>query len=88
MYTQFLAANLVDELHLAVAPFFVGDSRAPRFVADAAFRWTSDRRATLAEVRQIGDMVLMRYALSDRFTGHEAEGHRRLTKPQLAAGMT
>ncbi|WP_431279232.1 RibD family protein [Leifsonia poae] len=65
--TQFLAENLVDELHLAVAPIFVGDQRAPRFVGDAAFPWTSDRRATLAEVRQIGDVVLLRYALSDRF---------------------
>lgn len=65
--TQFLAEDLVDELHVAVAPFFVGDRRAPRFVGDAAFPWTSDRRATLAEARPIGDMVLLRYALSDRF---------------------
>jgi 5-amino-6-(5-phosphoribosylamino)uracil reductase len=67
LLTQFLAADLVDELDLAVAPFFVGDRRAPRFGADAVFPWTSDRRATLAEVRSIGDVVLMRYALSDRF---------------------
>jgi 5-amino-6-(5-phosphoribosylamino)uracil reductase len=65
--TQFLAGNLVDELQVVVAPFFVGDRRAPRFVGDAAFPWTSDRRATLAEVRPIGDVVLLRYALSDRF---------------------
>ncbi|MCU1551940.1 MAG: deaminase [Glaciihabitans sp.] len=37
VHTQFLAANLVDELHLAVAPFFVGDPQAPRFVGDAVF---------------------------------------------------
>jgi 5-amino-6-(5-phosphoribosylamino)uracil reductase len=78
VHTQFLAANLVDELHLALAPFFVGDQRAPRFVGDAAFPWTSTRPASLAEVRQIGDMVLLRYALSDRFTWHEAESHHRL----------
>jgi 5-amino-6-(5-phosphoribosylamino)uracil reductase len=65
--TQFLAASLVDELHLAVAPIFVGDRRAPRFVGEAAFPWAEDRRATLAEVRQLGDVVLLRYALSDRF---------------------
>ncbi len=64
--TQFLSGNLVDELHVAVAPFFVGDRRAPRFVGDAVFPWTSDRRATLAEVRPVGDVVLLRYALSDR----------------------
>jgi 5-amino-6-(5-phosphoribosylamino)uracil reductase len=66
VHTQFLAADLVDELHLAVAPLFVGDARAPRFVGDAAFPWTSTRRAHLTEVRQIGDMVLLRYALSQR----------------------
>jgi 5-amino-6-(5-phosphoribosylamino)uracil reductase len=67
VHTQFLADNLVDELHLVVAPFFVGDSSAPRFVSDGRFPWTADRRATLAEVRQIGDVVLLRYALSPRF---------------------
>ncbi len=65
--TQFLTADLVDELHLVVAPFFVGDSRARRFVGDGEFPWNPDRRATLAEVRRIGDVVLLRYALSQRF---------------------
>jgi 5-amino-6-(5-phosphoribosylamino)uracil reductase len=67
MHTQFLTADLVDELHLVVAPFFVGDSRARRFVGDGGFPWNPDRRASLAEVRQIGDVVLLRYALSARF---------------------
>ena len=66
-HTQFLTAGLADELHLVVAPFFVGDCRASRFVGDGAFPWNPDRRANLAEVRQIGDVVLLRYALSDRF---------------------
>jgi 5-amino-6-(5-phosphoribosylamino)uracil reductase len=79
VHTQILAENLVDELHLAVAPFFVGDRRAPRFVDDAAFPWTSDRRATLADVTSIGDMVLMRYAMSDRFAAHDARRHESLT---------
>jgi len=65
--TQFLAEGLVDELTVAVAPFFVGDRRAPRFVGDAVFPWSSDRRAALVDVRPIGDVVLLRYALSDRF---------------------
>ena len=67
LHTQFLTEGLADELHLVVAPFFVGDSRAPRFVGDGRFPWNPDRRATLAEVRQIGDVVLLRYALSGRF---------------------
>ncbi len=67
MHTQFLTAGFVDELQLVVAPFFVGDSRAPRFVGDGDFPWGPRRRATLADVRQIGDVVLLRYALSDRY---------------------
>jgi 5-amino-6-(5-phosphoribosylamino)uracil reductase len=67
VHTQFLADDLVDELQLVVAPFFVGDSTAPRFVSDGRFPWHAGRRATLAEVRQLGDVVLLRYALSPRF---------------------
>ena len=67
VHTQFLADDLVDELQLVVAPFFVGDPRASRFVGDGSFPWNPDRRARLAEVRQIGDVVLLRYALSPRF---------------------
>ncbi len=67
VHTQFLTAGLADELHLVVAPFFVGDSRAPRFVEDGRFPWNQDRRATLADVRRLGDVVLLRYALSDRY---------------------
>jgi 5-amino-6-(5-phosphoribosylamino)uracil reductase len=67
VHTQFLAADLADELQLVLAPFFVGDSRAPRFVGDARFPWNQNRRARLVEVRPIGDVVLLRYALSARF---------------------
>jgi 5-amino-6-(5-phosphoribosylamino)uracil reductase len=67
VHTQFLTADLADELHLVVAPLFVGDSRAPRFVGDGRFPWNPDRRARLAEVRVIEDVVLLRYALSARF---------------------
>jgi 5-amino-6-(5-phosphoribosylamino)uracil reductase len=67
VHTQFLADDLVDELQLVVAPLFVGDSSAPRFVSDGRFPWNAGRRATLAEVRQIGDVVLLRYAFSSRF---------------------
>ena len=67
VHTQFLTDDLVDELQLVVAPVFVGDSRAARFVSDGHFPWNPGRRAKLAEVRQIGDVVLLRYALSPRF---------------------
>jgi 5-amino-6-(5-phosphoribosylamino)uracil reductase len=71
--TQFLGADLVDELHLVVAPFFVGEDRAPRVVRSGAFPWTASRRARLADTRRIGDVVLLRYALSDRFGMLEPE---------------
>jgi 5-amino-6-(5-phosphoribosylamino)uracil reductase len=66
VHTQFLTADLVDELQLVVAPFFVGNPRASRFVGKGRFPFHPGRRATLAEVRPIGDVVLLRYALSAR----------------------
>jgi 5-amino-6-(5-phosphoribosylamino)uracil reductase len=66
VHTQFLAAGLADELQLAVAPFFVGDSAAPRFVGDGPFPWNAEHRARLAAVTQAGDMAVLRYALSGR----------------------
>ena len=76
VHTQFLTAGLADELQLVVAPLFVGDSRARRFVGDGRFPWNADRRATLADVRQIGDVVLLRYALSDRFCAESGRADR------------
>jgi 5-amino-6-(5-phosphoribosylamino)uracil reductase len=74
VHTQFLTAGLADELHLAVAPFFVGDSMATRFVGDGRFPWNPHRRAVLAEVKQLDDLVLLRYALSPLFRSGELEG--------------
>jgi 5-amino-6-(5-phosphoribosylamino)uracil reductase len=65
--TQFLADDLVDELQLVVAPFFVGEPGARRLVGEGHFPWNPGRRARLAETRQLGDVVLLRYALSERF---------------------
>jgi len=63
--TEFLASGRVDELQLVIAPFFVGDSAAPRYVHDGRFPWTGDHRATLADVTRIGNVVLHRYLLSE-----------------------
>ncbi|WP_405097867.1 RibD family protein [Micromonospora sp. NBC_01412] len=67
IHTQFLTAGLADELHLVIAPFFVGDSTAPRFVNDGSYPWNPSDRAQLVETRQLGDVVLLRYALSPRY---------------------
>lgn len=67
IHTQFLSEGLADELQLVVAPIFVGDSKAVRFVNDGLFPWTEGRRAELVDVSRIDDQVLLRYALSARF---------------------
>lgn len=66
--TQLLTADLVDELQLVVAPLFVGDPRGRRFSDEGRYPWGPDRRATLADVQQLDDVVLLRYAMSSRFT--------------------
>jgi 5-amino-6-(5-phosphoribosylamino)uracil reductase len=59
--TQFLTAGLVDEIQLAIAPFFVGAAGAPRFVHPGRFPQDAAHPMTLAETRQIGNVVLLRY---------------------------
>ncbi|MFF2631806.1 RibD family protein [Microbacterium sp. NPDC058021] len=66
IHTQFLAQRLADELQLVIAPFFVGEVGAPRFVHPARFPWDEAHRARLLDTRRIGDVVLLRYAMSTR----------------------
>lgn len=66
VFTQFLAAGLGDELRMAIAPLLVGDHRAPRFVGDAAFPWNERHRAELLDLTRVGDVAVLRYALSAR----------------------
>ncbi|MGW0802732.1 RibD family protein [Nonomuraea sp. NPDC002799] len=61
IHTQFLAQGLADEIQLAVAPIFVGDSAAPRFIGHGQFPGGSAHRMKVADVRTIGDVVLIRY---------------------------
>jgi riboflavin-specific deaminase-like protein len=60
IHTQFLAAGLVDELHLVIAPLLVGDPDAPRFVGPACFPNDAANRMTLTELRPIGDVIFAR----------------------------
>ena len=57
---EFLARDLADELNLAVAPFFVADSAAPRLNLP---RPALDGPMTLAEVSRVGEVGLLRYLL-------------------------
>ena len=61
VHTRFLTAGLVDEIQLAVAPFFVGQPDAPRFVGAGAFGNDAHHRMTLAGVRAVGDVAVLRY---------------------------
>jgi len=61
IHTRFLTAGLVDELQLAVAPFFVGDPSAPRFVRPGVFPSDPEHPMRLAEATRIGDVALLRY---------------------------
>jgi 5-amino-6-(5-phosphoribosylamino)uracil reductase len=66
VHAQFLSAGLADELHLVIAPLLVADPAAPRFGAAAGAGDGQRSRIRLAEASQIGDVVLLRYLLSDR----------------------
>ena len=59
--TQFLAGGLVDELQLAIAPFFVGDAAAPRFAGPGQYPAGPAHPLHLAEARSVGQVVLLRY---------------------------
>jgi 5-amino-6-(5-phosphoribosylamino)uracil reductase len=62
LLVQFLAAGFWDELHLAVAPVFVGDPAAPRLAGLPGTQMRGNwPRLRLAEVRPVGDVVLLRY---------------------------
>ncbi|MGX1771821.1 RibD family protein [Nocardia brasiliensis] len=61
IHTAFLAADLADELHLAVAPLLVGDPAAPRFLDPASFPGSPHRRMQLAGVDQVGDVAVLTY---------------------------
>ena len=58
LLAEFLACELPDELHLAVAPFFVANPAAPRFSPSRP-----GPPMTLAEVQRLDDIVLHRYLL-------------------------
>lgn len=70
--SQFLAGGLVDELDLAVAPFFVGDPAAPRFAPPASYPHDPARPMILAWVRRLDDVVLLHYLLGE--SGPPGEG--------------
>ena len=61
IHTQFLTHNLVDEAQVAIAPFFVGQADAPRFVNPGVFPQDGQHRMVIKELRQIGEIIFARY---------------------------
>ena len=66
VHTQLLQQGLADELHLVLAPLFVGDPAAPRLFGPGAYQ---GGRLRLRETRAVGDVVLMRYEPTGPGTG-------------------
>ncbi|WP_236542759.1 RibD family protein [Spiractinospora alimapuensis] len=64
VHTGFLTAGLVDELRLAVAPFFVGDADAPRFVHPGFFPHTAITPMTLVGSEDLDGVIALHYLLS------------------------
>jgi riboflavin-specific deaminase-like protein len=60
IHTAFLSADLVDEIHLAVAPLVIGRA-GPRFLNPAEFPGGPARRFHLADITKVGDVAVLRY---------------------------
>ncbi|WP_121701610.1 dihydrofolate reductase family protein [Streptomyces sp. E5N298] len=85
VHTQLLQQGLADELHLVLAPLFVGDPAAPRLFGPGAYQ---GGRLALVETRRIEDVVLMRYRPTAPGTGDRvaaADGHWLALACELAA---
>lgn len=68
LHTQLLEGAYADELHLVVAPLLVGQPDAVRMLGPAQYPGGPGARLRLLEARQIGDVVLLRYAPKDLST--------------------
>ncbi|MBC9727875.1 dihydrofolate reductase family protein [Streptomyces sp. TRM68367] len=85
VHTQLLTQGLADELHLVLAPLFVGDPDAPRLFGPGAYQ---SGRLRLMETRRIEDVVLMRYEPTAPGTGRvpsAADRHWLALTCELAA---
>lgn len=65
IHTQLLEEALADELQLVIAPLLVGQPDAVRMIGPATYLGGPTARLRLLESRQIGDVVLLRYAPKD-----------------------
>ncbi len=82
---QFLASGLVDELQLAIAPFFVGDPAAPRFAGPGRYPAGPAHPLHLAEARPVGEVVLLRYLAVGAASPPGVPAGRSRSQPEEAA---
>ena len=75
MHTQLLARDLVDELHLVLAPLLVGEAGAPAFLGLAPYPGGPTARMKLLEARPVDDVVLLRHAPKVRSWNRLKCGH-------------
>ncbi|MDW4917368.1 RibD family protein [Streptomyces californicus] len=68
IHTQLMAADLADEVHLAIAPLLVGQPEAARFLGTADYPGGSTARMKVLEIRAIDDVVFVRYSPKERTT--------------------
>ncbi|MZE72619.1 dihydrofolate reductase family protein [Streptomyces sp. SID5789] len=66
IHTQLMAADLADEVHLAIAPLLVGQPEAARFLGSADYPGGSTARMKVLEIRAIDDVVFVRYSPKER----------------------
>ena len=66
LLAEALSEGLVDELRLAVAPFFVGDAAAPKFALPGKYPHDGQAPMRLESVSRLGDVVVSNYRLTDR----------------------
>ncbi|MFF8646478.1 RibD family protein [Streptomyces sp. NPDC015345] len=66
IHTQLMAANLADEVHLAIAPLLVGQPEAARFLGAADYPGGSTARMKVMEIRAIDDVIFVRYSPKER----------------------
>jgi riboflavin biosynthesis pyrimidine reductase/pyrimidine deaminase RibD-like protein len=85
---QFLTGGLADELQLVIAPFFVGDPRAPRFAGPGRYPYGPDNQMALAEVREVGAVALLRYLLKAPVTGSAPEAGSGTVAAARGVGVT
>ena len=87
LLAEFLAADLADELDLAIAPFFVADPAAPRFSPRAPS--SPSAHMTLATVQRLENVVVLQYLLGPGGPDHRflrwAVELSRLSPPSASA---